>query len=367
MSKTRHTGIELLRVFLMFLIILGHLFTHSHLRQELPLLSAKGAWCWGWQALGLCAVNCFVLITGYFMYRNEWKISRLIKLWLTIWIYAIGIGGIFLLTGKASLSVPVLLDMLFPVLRQVWWFMSVYVLLYLFIPFLNIGLHQLKSRQFTFLVTLLVVIFYVLPLLGFFFPPYDPTQGMGIIGFITLYVMGAYLAANDFCLPRKWCLTALLFNNICIFLSKGVLEYISDSYQLQVGTGLLYHYNSIFELLNAILLLLLFKQMSFSAGKRVITWTASSMFSVYLLHEHPLVRQLLWQSGLSSFLLQSSFMNFALLTLLFSLVILVLGVLIDKAMGLVLLNPIFHSKFLKKITSYFQQIDTLFSSSEDIC
>lgn len=368
MTQTRNLGIDCLRLVLMFFIILGHLFAHTHIRQELPILSPNGIWCWGWQTISLCAVNCFVLITGYFMFYSRWKFIHLLKLWVKILVYAIGIGSIFLLMGKATLSLPTILNMFFPLLRSVWWFMSVYALLYLCIPFLNIWLHQLTSRQFTLLVSGILVIFYILPIFSFFFPPYDRMEGMGIVGFITLYILGAYVAVKQISLPCKWIIIGLIVNNMCIFASKVLLGYVVGKYHLTVGTGLLYHYNTIFELLNAVLLLLLFKQIPWTYGSKLIVESASSVFAVYLLHEHPLVRQVLWQnSGLPTILQQTSFIEFALLSCLVPLLILSIGILIDKLTHLILLNPIFHSKFWDYVATCSQQGDALFSQTEFVC
>ena len=366
MSQTRNTGIDLLRLVLMFLIILGHLFAHTQLRTQLPVFSLSGVWCWEWQALCLCAVDCFILITGYFMLRTRWQLSHLLKLWLSIWIYAVGIGGIFLLATPASSTVSILLDMFLPILRRVWWFMSAYVLLYLLIPFLNQGLRQLSHRQFTYLAIGLVLVFYVFPLFAFFFPPYDPTEGMGIIGFVTLYILGAYLAAQNISLSWQKCLLGLLINNACIFGSKALLEYIVGRYNLSAGTGLLYHYNTIFELFNAILLLLLFKQISWTRGAKWITGTASSVFAVYLLHEHPLVRKVLW-THILPLVQQTSFGQFVLVTLLVPFFILCVGVLIDKLVHFFIFNPLFRSKLWNKITTQCQRIDESLSPKEDIC
>ena len=367
MSQTRNIGIDLLRLVLMALIILGHLFAHTQVRTAFPILSLPGAWCWGWQTICLCAVDCFVLITGYFMFRAQWKLSHLLKLWLNIWVYAVGIGCAFTLAGKTSLTPFTLLDMFLPVLRRVWWFMSMYVLLYLFIPFLNQGLRQLTRQQFTYLAMGIVLVFYVSPLFAFFFPPYDPTEGMGIIGFVTLYILGAYLAAQNLSLSWKKCLTGLLINNVCIFASKVLLQHITEIYHLSVGTGLLYHYNTIFELFNAILLLLLFKQIPWTHGAKWIVGSASSVFAVYLLHEHPLVREGLWQNGLSPFLQQLSFTQFALLTCALPLAVLGAGIVIDKLFHYVLLDPIFRSKLWKNLVTQSKRADELLSPAEDVC
>ena len=301
------------------------------------------------------------------MFRVQWHLSRLLKLWMNIWMYAIGIGVLFWLLGKTPLAVPSLLNMFFPVLRQVWWFMSFYVLLYLCIPFLNFGLHQLTHRQFACLALGIVVVFYVLPVFAFFFPPFDVTEGMGIIGFITLYILGAYLGKENISLSWKRCIIGLVLNNLCIFLSKVLLEYIANKYHLSVGTGLLYHYNTILELLNAVLLLLLFKQISFRRWEKVIVWSSSSVFAVYLLHEHPLVRSILWQSGLLPILQHVTFAQFAIITFTLPLIILGTGILIDKFMQFVILGPIFHSKVWGRVITRCQVLDELFFQTGSIC
>ena len=367
MSQTRNTGIDLLRLVLMFFIIMGHLFTHTPIREILPVLSAKGLWCWGTQSICLCAVNCFVLITGYFMIRARWKLEHLLKLWLTILLYGLGIGALFVLIGKAPLSPALILNMCFPILRRVWWFMSAYVLLYLFIPFLNAGLQRLTPRQFAFLAAGITVIFYILPIFGFFFPPYDPLTGMSITGFVTLYILGAYLATQKITLSPKWCIAGLVVSNLCILGSKILLDFIVDKYHLGTGTGLLYHYNTAFELCNGVLLLLLFAQFKFTRASKFIVGAASGVFAVYLLHEHPLMRKMLWQSGLLSFLQQSSALEFAAISVVIPVIILAVGIGIDKIVRLLLLNNIFRSHLWGKIIALCHRFDLFLADKGDLC
>ena len=345
--EKRNYGIDFLRVILMFFIILGHLFAHTNLRQMVPILSAKGISIWQMQTLCLCAVNCFVIITGYFMINARWKISHLLKLWSNVFVYSVIIGGSLLALGLIPLNINTLMDMFFPVLRRLWWFISAYVLLFLLIPFLNICLKKLTTAQWNYLMSILVVVFYILPLLEVFFPPYDPTEGMGIMGFVSLYVVGAYLAVRNFNLSWKWCIVALLTNNLIILSSKLVLYYITSLWSLERGTGLFYHYNTIFELLNAILLLLLFKQFSFTCLKQYVAWIAPSVFSIYLIHEHPAIRRLLWKTGLLEYLQQASCLDFMGMVIMFPVTIMILCICIDKLVQGVILGPYFRSTVFK--------------------
>lgn len=53
--------------------------------------------------------NCiFVLITGYLLYNKKFTLKRIIKLWLDVWSYSIGIGIIcycLLTTGGTPVEV----------------------------------------------------------------------------------------------------------------------------------------------------------------------------------------------------------------------------------------------------------------------
>ena len=295
----RNVGIDLLRILLMFFIIIGHCLVHTTIRDNLLLFSGKWFFTWGIQTFTSCAVNCFILITGYFMANKSFHCEHIAKLWIKVWIYSMLLWLISTICGFNVLSFKAICQAIFPILSNVWWFMSAYILLYLFSPFLNSALQNISIRKLTVLFLLIIVIFYLLPIFQVIFPLVDKQEGMGIMGFITLYIIGAYLAKAKFSLSVNQCLVGLVANNLIVLLSKVVFAWWFAKHQLNIGSSLFYHYNTIFQLLNAVLLFLLFKQMKFITKFHTsITYVSASVFAIYLIHEYPLIRNLLWRSGL---------------------------------------------------------------------
>ncbi len=73
----RESNIELLRIVLMFSIILHHLVYHNYLNY-LEGDNYKVAEVLG--GFAKVAVNCFMLIMGFFSYRSKWNVKKIIKI-----------------------------------------------------------------------------------------------------------------------------------------------------------------------------------------------------------------------------------------------------------------------------------------------
>ena len=108
-KKVRESGIELLRIITMILIIAHHYVVNSGLTLEggsicnnptswkTIFLMIFGAW-------GKTGINCFVLITGYFMCKSNISFKKFVKLYLEVVFYNLVIYMIFLLSGYESFS-----------------------------------------------------------------------------------------------------------------------------------------------------------------------------------------------------------------------------------------------------------------------
>lgn len=327
----KNSGIELLRIVLMLMIIIGHLFCHTGIRNELDMFSVKWIFVWGVQTITVAAVNCFVLLTGYFMVYSEVKINKILQLWGNVLFFSITIFLSLTILGIVPFTLKSCIDSFFPVLRSEYWFFTCYILLYLLIPLLNAGIRQMEKKQLKYIILVIICFFYVLPVFSAVFHQYDPEEGMSILGFITLYIIGAGLRKLDIKANAGICWILLLFNNLVVFLSKVALEIIVMKMNLNVGTGLFYHYNTIFQLVNAILLIMLFRNIKIAGrAKSAISFFAESTFSVYLIHEHPLVRQLLWQSGLEVIMLEITVWMFIVLSGLITAGVYIVAVFINR-------------------------------------
>lgn len=295
--KSRNNGIELLRIVLMMFIIWGHLFVHSGIQSAIPEFCSKWVVAYLSQALTSCAVNCFVIISGYYMIESEFSIKKLTQLWKKVFNYSVGIYIFLIFWGNIRPSIDGFLNVCFPILREQYWFFSSYILLSLFSPFIKKGLCILSDDEYRKLAFLITFVFYFLPIFAIIFTPFDPSLGYGIIGMVTLYILGGYIRRIDFYISCKKCIVFLLINTCVIFGSKIILSWVVGKLNMNVGTSLFYRYNTLFQLVNAILLFLFFKQLKLSKMiDKMVSFASGSVFSVYLIHEHPNIRELLWKN-----------------------------------------------------------------------
>ena len=84
--KIRRSNLELYRIIVMLLIVAHHYVVNSGLidvMEENPL-SSKSLYLYMIGMWGKTGINCFVLITGYFMCRSHITLRKFLKLFLEI-------------------------------------------------------------------------------------------------------------------------------------------------------------------------------------------------------------------------------------------------------------------------------------------
>lgn len=115
-----------------------------------------GAW-------GKTGINCFVLITGYFMCRSNFSWQKMLKLYLQIIFWGIVIYITFCAVGRQIFSPYSFLRQLFPVTSVSDGFTSCFLIFYLCIPFLNVLIQHLDKQMHLLLLILLVTVYSMLP------------------------------------------------------------------------------------------------------------------------------------------------------------------------------------------------------------
>lgn len=87
-TKKRNGNIELLRMVCMCMIILLHALHKGDLLvriYEVPGVNPYIAWLL--ESFSVCAVDTFMLISGYYMSRSRFKLGRLIELVSMVLLY----------------------------------------------------------------------------------------------------------------------------------------------------------------------------------------------------------------------------------------------------------------------------------------
>ena len=126
-GKERSSNLELYRIICMMLIVAHHCVVNSGLISTDPdtlkgcgplfenPFCANSLILWTIGMWGKTGINCFLMITGYFMCNSSISMKKFIKLMSWIYFYSIIIYVIFLIAGYETLSPLRLAILVFPV------------------------------------------------------------------------------------------------------------------------------------------------------------------------------------------------------------------------------------------------------------
>ena len=177
----------------MLLIIAHHYVVNSGLTSEggpvyAAALSARSLFLLLFGAWGKTGINCFVMITGYYMCRSHITAKKFAKLLLEIIFYRIVINAAFWITGYNPFSIKSLVTQIIPVWGIGSDFTSCYLVFFLCIPFLNILIQHMKERQHLRLLLLCGFTYVFLGTVPFF----GVTMNY-VSWFIVLYLLASYI------------------------------------------------------------------------------------------------------------------------------------------------------------------------------
>ena len=258
-----------------------------------------GAW-------GKTGINCFVLITGYFMCKSHITLKKFLKLVLEVEFYKILIYGIFLVAGVQKFSLTSLIHVLSPIGRVSGDFTSCYLLFFLLIPFLNILIQNLKEKQHLLLVALLLFIYTLIGTL--------PTFGVSmnyVSWFVVLYFLSSYFRMYSHDIWQKtrlWGIATvvLMIGSIGSILGVNYFGNYFGKNGFQYACWFVSDSNKFFALALAVSAFLLFKNLKIRQSKFINT-VAASCFGVLMIHANSdAMRQWLWRDTLNNVGMYSS-------------------------------------------------------------
>ena len=141
----RSSNIELFRILSMITIVAHHYVVNSGLldciEKQAPL-EFKDYFLILFGMGGKTGINCFVLITGYFMCTSNITKKKIFKLLSEVYFYRIAVWLIFFFSGYEPFSIKGFFSMLVPFLTVADNFTGCFLLFYLLIPFLNKLIHK---------------------------------------------------------------------------------------------------------------------------------------------------------------------------------------------------------------------------------
>ncbi len=302
--KKRVVSIELLRMLAMMMVVMLHYLDKGGV---LPALTGEmgpnGYVAWGLESLSIVAVNVYMLISGYFLVESKFKPGRLVELLCQVLFYTILVPVVLLAAGVIRPDYfnlyHILRDVL-PVQMEQYWFITAYVIMYLFGPVLSTAAKAMKQEQLKSVVIALLLFFSVSKTILPVELAIDKAGNDGI-WFLCVFLMAAYirLYGIPFFEGGKGTFRGLL----CYLAgSAGIFCLAFAVRMVYLKTGSLDHfiivgfdYNHVLNLLAAVGLFYGFLQIKISSeGKfaKVVYALAPYSLGVYLLHEQIELRYL---------------------------------------------------------------------------
>ena len=297
MAAKRQADFELLRIVAMGMVIVLHYLSRGGIlvpyREDASVLNRTA---WLIEAFCMVCVNCYVLISGYFLAESEWKPGRILSLAAQVLFYSVLIPVAMLCVGMLSsseLSIYDWLNFIFPFQTEHYWFATHYLVLYLFAPILAAGVRKMEKRTLQIAIFFLLLFFSVGKTLIPFHLVMD-TDGYHYGWFLCLFLVAAY--TRRYGIPRleRGRNGLILYTGMCA-LSWAVSAFCG---MVERRTGALSHYvdmpytyNYFFIFLGSLGMFYLFRNLQIKEGNiaKLICRLSPYTFGVYLLHAHILV------------------------------------------------------------------------------
>ncbi len=291
----RNLNIEVLRIVAMFMIIAGHAITHTNILEN---ISGYNFYIIKFfEIVFNVGVNIYVLISGYLLCDKQFKFKKIILLWLQIFFYSTLIYFVLVILGQINFEIREFANVLLPISGNRYWFARVYLGLYLLSPFLNILINNMNKKQHQYLLIVCTVLFSLWRSFIPFATTLNVEGGNSIIWFCVLYVFAAYIKRYGIlCCKTKILIVFTFCCYLIAYFSAIFIETISQKMGFGgKGASLFTTYTSFPMLFGAVGSLCIFlNSPQIKKFSKIILWFSLSSFSVYLIHDNPYLRDIIW-------------------------------------------------------------------------
>lgn len=272
----------------MLMIILLHSIDHSGLLKNLTVDSALYYYEWFLYALVQVCVNCFVLISGYFLVNARFKPEKLVALWVETVFYSLAIKIVMMATGKIPCSLSSLASCFAPVFTGRYWFVTIYFGMYLLSPFFNIAIKAMNKKQHATLLGILFILSSVMVSIYPRFKGMNSGGAWGLAWFSVLYFTAAYFRCYYEAKGKSVKEWLVFFACPALMLLALWISQKLGYNRLGLAVKNLWKYNSVPAFTASIALFVAFLNCKKNFGKSSawITRISKTTFGVYLIHAH---------------------------------------------------------------------------------
>lgn len=314
-----------------------------------------------WQAVDfyresacICAVDCFILISGYF--GIKWKFKSFFNLIFQIFFYSVGIYLVAVAFGIVNWDAKTFLLRFACLSKSSWGFVVSYVILYFCAPILNSFAEKCSSKE---LFGYIVVFVLALNIVSF--------TASSAFTYAVVYLIGRLLrkikiedikvSAGALYLITTTIIFVIVYFGLFKAMHINSAEVVGKRPVGTVG----FDYAAPLVIMQAAALFILFAKMKFKS--RIINWCARSAFAIFLIHMHPTIKQVGYLSFTQGLYGYPAIKHIIVLTL-FILAVFVGSIMIDKVR--ILASNVFFSvidSMTKHISPKYYQMETYIPQS----
>lgn len=292
MSTKRQSNFELLRIIAILMILTLH-YLNPNIGGALNIANIPNTnfnyyIARGLESFCIVAVNLYILITGFFMYKKDnIKISKVINLILITAFYNIFAYIISLILGIVKFNIQSLINFKNTFIQGGCWFTIIYCILYLLIPYINLIINHINKKQFKTLIVILLIFFSIWP--TFLSTTTINDDGYGIVQFVMLYLIGAYIAKYIINSPKNVTLHSIIY--LLIYLLMTMITFGNSIKTIYLNT---FAYNSIFNIIGSVSLFLAFSKLKLNLN--FINSIAKHTFGIYIFHINEFIATYIWEN-----------------------------------------------------------------------
>ena len=336
-KKVRQSNVELLRIIAMVLVLIVHADFKAlsvPTIEDVLTMPISSFLRFLTESFSIICVNVFVLISGWFGIKFNWKK-------LTEFIFQVLFFGftIYIIINIINPEKVNSIQTLFMAGPKNYWFVKSYLFLYIMSPCLNAFVEKASKNE---LKALLILFFSMQTAYGW---ATDGAtwfnKGYSGISFVGLYLFARYIRLY----PIKWFNHSLkfdLFVYLCYIILNTILAFTFTANGHATICKKLFLYTSPFVIVASAHFLLAFTKFSFTS--KTINWIAVSCFAIYLTHCNPFISSYYYQT-IRNWFQNETTLDFITYTALFLFLIFWISILADK-IRIFVFDKLF-SKYLK--------------------
>lgn len=290
-STERSYGLDLLRIIAIYFVVLTHCATKSQ-------FAFPNGFSFNRLLVQLCMVGgfadgLFFMLSGYFLIQYHTELRHIIRKTGRIFVKSLVYSMVLLFIFQwPNVGLRQIYDAVFSAIDGKYWFITIYIVVYLFHPYINVCLNNLSEHQYKKMMILQFILWIIVP--EFF--QFDVGAGTSMIPYgLMMYSIGAYFRLYPVTIyHRKFLLSMFITTvilRICLYYLSDkeiLLPRISQILERQLGSV-----QSITLLVLSVLFFVFFLSINIGPA-RILPELSKTSLGVYLLHNNEFLKNFIW-------------------------------------------------------------------------